>query len=374
MAMGAALIPQLSEPGRTTSKEILRRVWWWSQAFPEAQGAWNAGMARVPVPASTQFDAFSVDVFYPTDEHIGDDAWLHRLAWRLLRPTRAQVALDAPVAFSTKPLPLVLYFPSWFSRGQETSFTLANLARHGFVVVALDDVVHLPLQSMSEKIAQSAVLEMNSEFEFARTRSLAGHRMDLEGRVGSIVLDAVSAQRSLHLDRDRVYALGFSFGGGAAAAMSLHDSRIKAVVNLDGSLFGEAADVGVQCPYLAIFGGDLLSTRDDPVQSDLPARLEAVLNEEEVARQARDRHRAGHWTLLMPNAQHLDFSDRLVAPAFADRRSVKTLDRLAMWAALNDNLLRFFADPRNGLKTSDEADATPSKVIRPLDFDEATAQ
>jgi dienelactone hydrolase len=372
---GAAVLALVPEPGRTLPKELLRRVWWWSQALPWAEGPWQAGLTRITIPASAQFGRFEVDLLYPADERAGRGAKLRAALWRMLRPTSAPIVPDAPVSAAAPPLPVVVYFPSWFSRSQENSFTLANLARHGFAVLALDDIVHLPLTSWSERVVQAAVLDMSTEAAFARTRDLAGHRMALEARLGSVVLDAVAAQWGAALDLGRVTAVGFSFGGGAAAAMSLSDRRVKAVVNLDGSLFGEAARQGVPCPYLAIFSGNVVPTQADLTQPDLPARFEAIMNQEELARQARDRDRTGHWTLLMAGAEHLDFSDRLVAPAFVDQRPAKQMDRLTRWSALNDQLHRFLRDPRGAVLPCEARGARLAGVIRALQFnDDATVR
>ncbi|UPT63718.1 MAG: hypothetical protein M0D54_04000 [Hyphomonadaceae bacterium JAD_PAG50586_4] len=54
------------------------------------------------------------------------------------------------------------------------------------------------------------------------------------------------------IDFDRVGFLGFSFGGATAAEAATMDQRFRAIVNLDGSLFGQAATQPPAAPYLTL--------------------------------------------------------------------------------------------------------------------------
>ena len=52
------------------------------------------------------------------------------------------------------------------------------------------------------------------------------------------------------LDLSRIGMLGFSFGGAAAVEMAVRDPRIRAVIDQDGQLFGQARSTGTSRPVM----------------------------------------------------------------------------------------------------------------------------
>lgn len=325
-------------------KEDLRALTVVGRVRPTAMGPFDVGSLTTPVETGFGKLTLPVSLYYPCD-------WSHptsalRLAGMLEaigHPTRARTHPGAPFARSSAAFPLLLYFPSWFSHRHENSFTLANLASQGFVVASIDDVARLPRFQGRDGEVQQAGLDASSEGSFSTSRALAGRRTAMEARVGSAVLDHIAgfADWRGRIDVDRVGAIGFSFGGSVATTMSLSDPRIRAVVNLDGSLFGKVAETGVDVPLLTLFAGDSFPTVRDLIQPDLGARLEALLDRDAIDQQLSQDTRPDHWTFVVDRTTHLDFSDRLIMPAFADHRDISDLDRIRVWFGINASLSNF---------------------------------
>ena len=325
-------------------KEYLRVLVFIGRPRPSAMGPFGVGNVTVDLDAGPDGVTLPVTLYYPCDGSRPETAL--RLAGMLeavAHPSRARTHPGAPVARSSTAFPLLLYFPSWFSHRHENSFTLANLASQGFVVAAIDDIARLPRFGGREDEVQQAGIDPSSVESFSTSRALAGRRAVLEAQVGSAVLDRIAGSEAWggRIDPDRVGAIGFSFGGSVAAAMSRSDPRIRAVVNFDGSLFGEVADTGVDVPFLTFFSGDPFPTDQELVQPDLDARFEAILDREAIDRQLSEDTRPDHWTFVVERTMHLDFSDRLVMPAFADHRGTGDLDRMRVWSDVNVHLSGF---------------------------------
>jgi len=138
-----------------------------------------------------------------------------------------------------------------------------------------------------------------------------------------------------HLDLTRIGVLGHSFGGAAGAAASI-DKRIKAVVNMDGSLFGLVAFDGFSQPYLLMEEqSSEFVPEGEPSDTELAAqgltREEYELFGLQVSQEnVLDRSEAG-CRLQIAAAEHNTFTSDLAlfAPYFPDRISqeeVGTID------------------------------------------------
>jgi len=62
---------------------------------------------------------------------------------------------------------------------------------------------------------------------------------------------------------------GHSLGGATAAAAMLDDQRIKAGVNLDGTLFGPVVNAGLDRPFMLV-GADAIRTPAPPAGTTAP--------------------------------------------------------------------------------------------------------
>lgn len=322
-------------------KEYARALWFMGAPRPTSGGPFAVGRREIALTLPS-WGRLTVVLWYPAAASrmgLVDRAWL-----RLRRPTSADYSEDAPWAETQRPFPLIVHFPSWFGRGSEASFNLAGLASHGYVTVALDDIVHLDRQEGVAGRLQATSFDFTSPEAFQASRAPAAQRAGLEARLGRDVLDALLAHpvTGPHLDATRIGASGFSFGGAAALELSLADPRIRAVVNLDGLVLGRAARGGVQAPYLFLSADIGPPTPKELAQPDLAARFDRMLDGEVLAYQKRQAARPDNFTFFIKETSHLDFTDRLLMPAFAEAFRPSGRDRSGIWRQINGRLLAFF--------------------------------
>ncbi|MGV2981882.1 alpha/beta hydrolase family protein [Camelimonas sp. ID_303_24] len=322
-------------------KEYARALWFMGAPRPAPDGPFAVGRREVALTLPS-WGRVTVVLWYPAAASQAgsiDRAWL-----RLRNPTSAPFSENAPWAEAQRPFPLIVHFPSWFGRAPETSFNLAELASHGYVVAALDDIIHLNRREGVAGKLQTASFDVTSPAAFRASQAPAAQRAGLEARFGQDVLDALLAHplTGSHIDANRIGASGFSFGGAAALELSLADPRIRAVANLDGLVLGEAARVGVLAPYLFLSADIEPPTAGELNQPDLAARFDRMLDGEVLAFQKRQAAKPDNFTFFIKETSHLDFTDRLLMPAFAQTFHPSRRDRSEIWRQINGRLLAFF--------------------------------
>ena len=326
-------------------KEYLRALVFFGAERPRPTGPFGVALGSIDAGGAPDGGSFPVDLVYPTDLPGWRATRLPALdSGMLARPTQARGIRNAPLASARATYPLLLYFPSWFSRRDENSFMLANLASHGYIIAAMDDVGRLASGNSSDRKAQVASLALASQAGFAAFCSIAKRRTLLEASLGSAIIDdlAASAYWGPRIDHKHIGALGFSFGGGVAAEISSTDPRITAAANLDGPILGDTAQSGVDCPYLTLLNGHPFPAPESLIQPDLTARFEAILDQGAIEHQMRQTERRHNWAFVVRDAQHLDFSDRLVMPSFWDKRSAEAVNRPQLWSEINCYIVAFF--------------------------------
>lgn len=239
---------------------------------------------------------------------------------------------------------VVLYVPGWGDKRSDNTALCEELASHSFIVAAIDDQQPKPPMDFSSGRALDKTLRLaNSK---VRTQSLDLSKVLTE-------LERVSPGDPAYrvtstMDFRRIAALGLSFGGATAAEAALHDSRIRAAVNLDGWTFGDAAQNGVGKPFMIISTG--AATVDQPKTGGLEARClgryETELdrkNSEEILSGFR-RH--GGYFVTVDGARHENFGDAGFLPL--KRRPAGSIDgrRAARIVAAYTN--EFFGFVLNG--------------------------
>jgi len=339
-AMGVAGLAA-AMAGPAPFKEYARALWFSGAPRPAPVGPFAVGRREVALMLPS-WGEVTVVIWYPAaTSRVG---LADRLWRRLRRPTSAGFLDNAPWAETARPFPLIVHFPSWFGREAETSFTLAELASHGYVAAALDDIAHLGRRKGDAGRLQAASFDFTSPEAFQASRAPAAQRAGLEARFGQEALDALlaSLETGPHIDATRLGASGFSFGGAAALELSLLDPRIGAVVNLDGLVLGRAARDGVRAPYLFLSADIGPPTPQELAQPDLAARFDRMLDGEVLAFQQRQAARPDNFTFFIKGTSHLDFTDRLLAPAFTEAFRSSGRDRAEIWRQISGRLVAFF--------------------------------
>ena len=205
--------------------------------------------------------------------------------------------------------PVLVYEPSWGGRADENSRLAASLANIGFVVVAVDYATGQPPGFATEMQRMQAPLDLSTTAALARTTAAGDWRAVLLASDASVVLDLLpEAQRA-----PGAGILGWSFGGAVAVEACRQDSRFKACLNMDGWMFGPAADHPSAQPYL-VLSGDPYPDRPQPAEN--PA---AVMDERDAARLRARFAAVGGTYAQLPGVEHAGFSDA------GDNATVRTL-------------------------------------------------
>lgn len=214
---------------------------------------------------------------------------------------------------------------------REFSTALAgDLASRGYVVAAISHTY----DAAAVEFANGRVIQGTAPVEpterqralLLRTR-LADVRFVLDN-----LLKRARARTGLlarRIDRDKVGALGHSLGGATASAAMLSDSRIRAGVDLDGSVFGPVVAKGLGRPFMLLVGdhgGEL--TADQA--------------------QFFDRLRSKRYALTLRGAGHYSFTDlplfAAALPGLNEAFEIGTIDPLRADRILRIYVAAFFAE------------------------------
>jgi hypothetical protein len=116
------------------------------------------------------------------------------------------------------------------------------------------------------------------------------------------------------VDYAHVGFLGYSFGGSTAAEAAVMDSRIVAVVNLDGNLFGQALAGRLPVPYLYVMSDRPLPTITSMMSEDRNERYESRMDARDRPEQARLTARVGSAGIVIKGSVHASLSDAVLEP------------------------------------------------------------
>ena len=250
--------------------------------------------------------------------------------------------MDGPLLSGTSRLPVLLFTPGLSWLATDYSVLLEDLASHGYVVVGYspagfsDPVVFPDGRVVGRSLGNGAsigadqlYIEDDAEFALRGIRQL-DQRGFLRGRI----------------DLSRVGALGHSIGGAISFVLAARDTTVRAAINLDGDVMGDAREARPRQPLLLI-SSDMPNTTDAPADWT-PKRVE-------LTRQGLERsekRRTDEWSNLssqsgaahrvrIVGAQHLNFTDAALASSHA-------VSREARWMKFGP------IDPERGLAITSE--------------------
>jgi len=269
--------------------------------------------------------------------------------------------------------PLILFAPGWGGNADGIPLLLAELASHGYFVAAFDDIAR---DARRETETESDFRDRSAPFDFSnderyRKSMLAGERrLAWEVARARVVLEAVldAGRRDEEpfraLDPARVGFVGFSFGGAVAVETARFDPRVRAAVNLDGSLFGSTARQGVKLPYLLISSSqnfppskDLLSPRDS-------VRINAEWSRADQAIHAQSLGKPGFRWFEVMRSRHMDLTDVLFDAELRDALRLSWDGRLRIRRAVAQAVLDFLARYVKGELAPDAPHAIDATILR----------
>lgn len=241
---------------------------------------------------------------------------------------------NAPID-ATRRMPLILYSPGWGGSRLQSSIQTANLASHGFVVVACDD----------HGGGQGAGLELSSDAAMAATIERAGRQVvDQANRLLDVLRALEAGQSSFLKDRidfTRVGVLGYSLGGAAGLQAALRDPRIVGVFSVDGGLFGPpATQIGNEA-YFLLSSREAFPSEAELASTDPFTRNYALISAQDLPRNARRMERPDSYWAVVDRADHGDLSDQLFV--FSRHKLFRTnAERQSINAAIEGLEVAFF--------------------------------
>jgi predicted dienelactone hydrolase len=275
-------------------------------------------------PHATSPRELVVQVWYPAISNYGEKApylpdrrSIPKGIYSHLGLVKTHAVRDVAIAPSTSLYPVVLYTPSWSGYRTDNTFQTEELASHGFVVIGLEHPCSVPLAVYpSGRVIHSNLSAdyTSSDTALATLLRVGEEQLVLRTQDIQFVLDRLPQinQHQLFdgaLDLNRIGIFGHSFGGAAAAQACAIDRRLKAGMNMDGLLFGSAAQHGASQPFLFMQSDYARPTAAELASTD--GSLRRSKQTDEWGYQQRDRwfRDWGGENLTLLGSAHMNFTD-----------------------------------------------------------------
>ncbi|UNK16098.1 Platelet-activating factor acetylhydrolase plasma/intracellular isoform II [Paenibacillus sp. N3/727] len=210
---------------------------------------------------------------------------------------------------STSPYPLVL-----LSHGMGSSKVLhasqaENLASHGFIVVTIDHTY----STFATIFPDGRVTDYKTKMTTIDDRKKVGNiwTKDVEfviNQVEKLNSGAIESQFKGKIDLNNIGVMGHSFGGATAFNTTYLDHRIKAGINMDGSLYEVKNRDVINKPFMFIRSGSFKDwlvdfkkdkNSDNEINKQLSDELHIIKNV--------IKH--GGSTIYVEGTQHFNFTD-----------------------------------------------------------------
>lgn len=290
------------------NRELMVKVW-----YP-AQGS----LSKKP---TAPYAPYLID-YYKTNNKL---LWLTALS----RPIYCYANFNASIINNKSSFPIVLFSHGWGGTRESNSVHCEELASHGYIVVGISHTYHCGVVKFPDGRTVDLIkasLEMEKK-SFMERRKINDQKItNIWLSDVHFVLDQLEKvnrdQKSLFFQRfdlNNIGIFGQSMGGSNAIQACRNDARIKACVNLDGSMFGSDVTKSFDKPFMAIFAGDtinivnqLLLTQNDWKSFRITSEDEAKLFISRYLRAAQQLAKAiGHdsYVFAINNAGHLDFTN-----------------------------------------------------------------
>jgi dienelactone hydrolase len=164
--------------------------------------------------------------------------------------------VNAPVSTDKAKWPVVVFLNGYGASRAFYTGLITQLASRGYAVLSIDH----PYEAAVAQLADGRIVKTTEHFtpdDPDRFTFMRG-RTDLRVQDVKFVLDQIARADVIgptlagHLDLDHIAAIGHSLGGATAALAMDEDDRIKAAVNIDGTLYGGVSDRKIARPFLLI--------------------------------------------------------------------------------------------------------------------------
>jgi len=214
---------------------------------------------------------------------------------------------DADMAHAPQPFPVLLYFGGWPGTAVNNVELIQSLVESGYVVVTrvYPPSSERPMDFSSQAAYADTLLRADKQ-----VRALASDVPMLIDRIIALNEGRPVSAFAGRLATTELGIFGYSFGGAVAAQAAWAEPRIKAVLNIDGWSFGDAAVHGVRQPYLMISDDTPIPGPADLTSADLNHRFTSWLTKQDFDRLLHNFPLNGGVFVSVRGTEHADFSDR----------------------------------------------------------------
>lgn len=203
--------------------------------------------------------------------------------------------MDLQLSDSENHYPILLYSHGFNGFRNQNTFEVEELASQGYIVLSIDHTFDAAATVFPDgRTAYVQPVNLTDEGD--------SHIKLWEEDV-SFVLNQIEKLNQNdeagfftgRLDTSRIGMFGHSYGGATAAQILAKDSRVKAAIDMDGTLYGKILpESGIGKPFL-------LMSADINEDSDEDSDKEKVRNERGLA--------GGGMSMVIPHTDHTSFSD-----------------------------------------------------------------
>jgi predicted dienelactone hydrolase len=167
-----------------------------------------------------------------------------------LSRTRTNAFRDARPAGGRRALPLVVLSPGFTWPRTSLSALAEELASRGYAVVGIDHTYETFATTFPDgRVTTCDACRLESVDDFGK-KAVESRAADI-----SFVLDELTGAQPRWkggplIDPSRIALAGSSLGGASAGETMLKDSRVRAGINMDGTMFAPIPDSGLSRPFL----------------------------------------------------------------------------------------------------------------------------
>jgi len=274
---------------------------------------------------------------------------------------RTNSYMDAQIDPAQTSYPFLIFNPAWTGQRTQSTFLMQELASHGFIVASIDHTYYSgKVEFPDGRVIDSGLAPELGSFVHAtidEELELGAKYTRIEADDDIFVLDQMQALSEKQgsewykrLDMTRVGVLGHSIGGSAAAEAAYLDSRFKAVLNMDGWVFGDAMTQGVPSPYMMIFEK---GTEEEPSPEALAKAPESIQRYWQMNREILDNlqtglQRYGGYELYINGTSHWNFSDKALYSPLRRWSDAGSIDPRRAYKIIDQYVLAFFSNVLNG--------------------------
>jgi predicted dienelactone hydrolase len=302
-------------------REIMVQFWYPAEIAPGAKPApylSNIDVAGPVLARSLDLPSFLID-------HIG--------------LVRSRSYPGFPVA-KTQPLyPVLIFSHGLGGVRMQNTFQVEELAGHGYIVVAIDhtydcSVTVFPNSRVLLSRAKVPQDASNEEKERLRVKWVEIRTADVRYVLDELEKLNANDPNGLftgRLDLERVGILGHSLGGATTGLACSLDSRLKAGINMDGTLRGSVIESGINQPFMFMRGEEGWGS---------PAERERnVRNMNTVCGKLKN----GGYKLTIKGTGHYNFSDLpIMTPLHSLTKGTGSIDGERGLRIVTDYSLAFF--------------------------------